>query len=181
MTINHILSWRHNWMILQIMISINFFVLKVYICMVVVLWSQKTKLVKSLGLLSMTWGLLYQPKLSVTFLKQVTIKKHDICSHLHRTADVCSADYSGADQRKHQRFASLAFVRQCIKPPAMTNSLTNWLLWHFIVISSSSQPFPSSSTQNQVELSEWATGCFMHCEGNPPMTGGFPSQRASNT
>ena len=52
---------------------------------------------------------------------------------------------------------------QCIKPPAMTNSLTNWLLWHFIVISSSSQPFPSSSTQNQVELSEWATGCFMHC------------------
>ena len=54
-------------------------------------------------------------------------------------------------------------LSQCIKPPAMTNSLTNWLLWHFIVISSSSQPFPSSSTQNQVELSEWATGCFMHC------------------
>ena len=69
---------------------------------------------------------------------------------------------------KFHRFAgswwvAICIYTQCIKPPAMTNSLTNWLLWHFFVISSSSQPFPSSSTQNQVELSEWATGCFMHC------------------
>ena len=34
---------------------------------------------------------------------------------------------------------------------------------HFIIILSRSQQFPTSSSQNQVELGEWATGDFMHC------------------
>ena len=33
----------------------------------------------------------------------------------------------------------------------------------FIIILSRSQQFPTSSSQNQVELGEWATGHFMHC------------------
>ena len=35
---------------------------------------------------------------------------------------------------------------------------------YFIIISSRSQQFPTSSSQNQVELGEWATGHFMHCD-----------------
>ena len=37
---------------------------------------------------------------------------------------------------------------------------------YFIIILSRSQQFPTSSSQNQVELGEWATGHFMHCENN---------------
>ena len=33
---------------------------------------------------------------------------------------------------------------------------------YFIIILSRSQQFPTSSSQNQVELGEWATGHFMH-------------------
>ena len=36
------------------------------------------------------------------------------------------------------------------------------MLVHFIIILSRSQQFPTSSSQNQVELGEWATGYFMH-------------------
>ena len=36
---------------------------------------------------------------------------------------------------------------------------------YFIIILSRSQQFPTSSSQNQVELGEWATGHFMHCIG----------------
>ena len=34
---------------------------------------------------------------------------------------------------------------------------------YFIINLSGSQQFSGSSIQNQVELSEWATGRFMHC------------------
>ena len=36
---------------------------------------------------------------------------------------------------------------------------------YFIINLSGSQQFSGSSIQNQVELSEWATGRFMHCVG----------------
>ena len=39
----------------------------------------------------------------------------------------------------------------------------NWMFVHSIVILSRSRQFPTSSSQNQVELSEWATGHFIHC------------------
>ena len=39
----------------------------------------------------------------------------------------------------------------------------NWMLMYFIINLSGSQQFSGSSIQNQVELSEWATGRFMHC------------------
>ena len=39
----------------------------------------------------------------------------------------------------------------------------NWMFVHSIIILSRSQQFPTSSSQNQVELGEWATGHFMHC------------------
>ena len=39
----------------------------------------------------------------------------------------------------------------------------NWMLMYFITNLSGSQQFSGSSIQNQVELSEWATGRFMHC------------------
>ena len=38
----------------------------------------------------------------------------------------------------------------------------NWMFVYFIIILSRSQQFPNSSSQNQVELGEWATGHFMH-------------------
>ena len=38
----------------------------------------------------------------------------------------------------------------------------NWMFVHSIFILSHSQQFPTSSSQNQVELGEWATGHFMH-------------------
>ena len=38
----------------------------------------------------------------------------------------------------------------------------NWMLMYFIINLSGSQQFSGSSIQNQVELSEWATGRFMH-------------------
>ena len=38
----------------------------------------------------------------------------------------------------------------------------NWMFVYFIIILSRSQQFPTSSSQNQVELGEWATGHFMH-------------------
>ena len=38
----------------------------------------------------------------------------------------------------------------------------NWMFVYFIIILSCSQQFPTSSSQNQVELGEWATGHFMH-------------------
>ena len=41
----------------------------------------------------------------------------------------------------------------------------NWMLMYFIINLSGSQQFSGSSIQNQVELSEWATGRFMHCTG----------------
>ena len=69
----------------------------------------------------------------------------------------------------------------------------NWMFVYFIIILSRSQQFPTSSSQNQVELGEWATGHFMHwwwrhqmetfsallalCAGNSPVTGEFLSQR----
>ena len=36
-------------------------------------------------------------------------------------------------------------------------------IMYFIINLSGSQQFSGSAIQNQVELSEWATGCFMHC------------------
>ena len=39
----------------------------------------------------------------------------------------------------------------------------NWMFVYFIIILSHSQQFPTSSSHNQVELGEWATGHFMHC------------------
>ena len=39
----------------------------------------------------------------------------------------------------------------------------NWMFVYFIIILSRSQQIPTSSSQNQVELGEWATGHFMHC------------------
>ena len=39
----------------------------------------------------------------------------------------------------------------------------NWMLMYFIINLSGSQQFSGSSIQNQVELSKWATGRFMHC------------------
>ena len=39
----------------------------------------------------------------------------------------------------------------------------NWMLMYFIINLSGSQQFSGSSIQNQVELSEWATSRFMHC------------------
>ena len=39
----------------------------------------------------------------------------------------------------------------------------NWMLMYFIINLSGSQQFSGRSIQNQVELSEWATGRFMHC------------------
>ena len=38
----------------------------------------------------------------------------------------------------------------------------NWMLMYFIINFSGSQQFSGCSIQNQVELSEWATGRFMH-------------------
>ena len=38
----------------------------------------------------------------------------------------------------------------------------NWMLMYFIINLSGSQQFSGSSIKNQVELSEWATGRFMH-------------------
>ena len=38
----------------------------------------------------------------------------------------------------------------------------NWMLMYFIINLSGSQQFSGSSIQNQIELSEWATGRFMH-------------------
>ena len=38
----------------------------------------------------------------------------------------------------------------------------NWMLMYFIINLSGSQQFSGSSIQNQVELSEWATGRLMH-------------------
>ena len=38
----------------------------------------------------------------------------------------------------------------------------NWMFVYFIIILSRSQQFPTSSSQNQVELGEWPTGHFMH-------------------
>ena len=38
----------------------------------------------------------------------------------------------------------------------------NWMLMYFIINLSGSQQFSGSSIRNQVELSEWATGRFMH-------------------
>ena len=38
----------------------------------------------------------------------------------------------------------------------------NWMFVHSIIILSRSQQFPTSSSQNQVELGEWATSHFMH-------------------
>ena len=38
----------------------------------------------------------------------------------------------------------------------------NWMFVYFIIILSRSQQFPTSSSQNQVELDEWATGHIMH-------------------
>ena len=40
----------------------------------------------------------------------------------------------------------------------------NWMFVHSIIILSHSQQFPTSSSQNQVELGEWVTGHFMHCD-----------------
>ena len=37
------------------------------------------------------------------------------------------------------------------------------MLMYFIINLSGSQQFSGSSIQNQVELSEWVTGRFMHC------------------
>ena len=34
---------------------------------------------------------------------------------------------------------------------------------YFIIILSRSQQFPTSSSQNQVELGDWASSHFMHC------------------
>ena len=39
----------------------------------------------------------------------------------------------------------------------------NWMFVYFIITLSRSQQFPTSSSQNQVKLGEWATGHFMHC------------------
>ena len=39
----------------------------------------------------------------------------------------------------------------------------NWMFVYSIIILSRSQQFPTSSSQNQVKLGEWATGHFMHC------------------
>ena len=45
----------------------------------------------------------------------------------------------------------------------MTKSLTKLDVFvYFIIILNRSQQFPTSSSQNQVELGEWATGHFMH-------------------
>ena len=41
----------------------------------------------------------------------------------------------------------------------------NWMLIYCIINLSGSQQFSGSSIQNQVELSEWATGRFMHWPG----------------
>ena len=41
----------------------------------------------------------------------------------------------------------------------------NWMFVHFIIIFSQ---FPTSSSQNQVELGEWVTGHFMHCDKPVP-------------
>ena len=38
----------------------------------------------------------------------------------------------------------------------------NWMFVYFIIILSRSQQFPTSSSQDQVELDEWGTGHFMH-------------------
>ena len=43
------------------------------------------------------------------------------------------------------------------------NRSQNWMFVHSIIILSNSQQFPTSSSQNQVELGEWATRHFMHC------------------
>ena len=37
-----------------------------------------------------------------------------------------------------------------------------WMFVYFIIILSHSQQFPTSSSQNQVEVGKWATGHFMH-------------------
>ena len=46
----------------------------------------------------------------------------------------------------------------------------NWMLMYFIINLSGSQQFSGSSIQNQVELSEWATGRFMHCISLRPIS-----------
>ena len=46
----------------------------------------------------------------------------------------------------------------------------NWMLMYFIINLSGSQQFSGSSIQNQVELSEWATGRFMHCHHHHQLT-----------
>ena len=43
----------------------------------------------------------------------------------------------------------------------------NWMFVYFIIKLSRSQQFPTGSSQNQVELGEWATGHFMHWACNP--------------
>ena len=48
----------------------------------------------------------------------------------------------------------------CQKWPSRSQ---NWMFVYFIIILSRSQQFSTSSSQNQVELGEWATGHFMHC------------------
>ena len=50
----------------------------------------------------------------------------------------------------------------------------NWILMYFIINLSGSQQFSGSSIQNQVKLSEWATGRFMHCYNIKTVFPGIP-------
>ena len=67
-------------------------------------------------------------------------------------------DNDGLVQERYNSIANSGW--NCQPRPSRSQ---NWMFVHSVIILSRSQQFPTSSSQNQVELGEWATGHFMHC------------------
>ena len=125
-----------------------------------------------------------------------------IASQITSITIVYSSVYSGADQRKHQSPASLAFARGIHRWPVnsphkgpVTRKMSSWQhvinmlegdwlcrMWAKI------GPPRALSNYISIDICWGYKACWRHqmetfsallalCEGNPPVTGGFPTQR----
>ena len=99
---------------------------------------------------------------------------------------VCSTVCPGADQRKHQSSASLAFGREIHRFLSQrTSNAENVSIWwrhngfHLRMLVTCSFPTRSSQWWPRYEI-ETLSALVAFCEENPPFTPGFPSQKADN-
>ena len=113
-----------------------------------------------------------------------------IASEITSLASVYSAVYSGADQRKHQSSASLAFVRGIHRGPQRASNAENVFIWwrHHGRGHCSAGLWINPTLTQMAWCWVYATNqrwrhyiphYWSICDGNPHISGGFPSQRAS--